>query len=114
MPLRHAVAVLCSVILLAPSLLAVGTTGTVVGTVTDPTGAVIAGAQVTVRNSGTNAACVVQTNATGDYSVPLLPPGPYEVTVEAKGFRKSLFSDVKLEVDQTVRVDASMSRRTSG
>jgi hypothetical protein len=85
--------------------LAVGPTGTIVGTVSDPSEAVIPKAQVTVRNQDTNARREALTDDDGDYSVPLLPPGLYEVSVEKEGFRHSVHSDVKLEVDQTARVD---------
>jgi hypothetical protein len=58
-----------------------------------------------VRNQGTNATREVLTNDDGDFSVPLLPPGVYEVTAEKAGFRRSLYSNVNLNVDQTARVD---------
>jgi hypothetical protein len=89
-------------------LFGVGTTGTIVGTVKDNSGAVVATAIVTVRNQETNAARHVQTNESGDYTVPLLPPGNYEVVIESTGFRRTVFKDVALAVDQTVRLDASL------
>src|SRR5208337_372068 len=85
--------------------IAVGPTGTIVGTVADPSEAVIPKAQITVRNQGTNATREVETDGDGDFSVPLLPPGVYEVSAEKAGFRRSVYGNVKLEVDQTVRVD---------
>jgi hypothetical protein len=85
--------------------IAVGPTGTIVGTVADPSEAVIPSAQITVRNQGTNAMREVQTDGDGDFSVPLLPPGVYEVSAEKDGFRRSVYSGVNLNVDQTVRVD---------
>jgi hypothetical protein len=85
--------------------IAVGPTGTIVGTVSDPSEAVIPKARVTVRNQGTNATREVLTDDDGDFSVPLLPPGLYEVSAEIAGFRRSVHSDINLEVDQTVRVD---------
>jgi Carboxypeptidase regulatory-like domain/TonB dependent receptor/TonB-dependent Receptor Plug Domain len=84
----------------------VGTTGTIVGTVTDAKGGVIAQAKVTVKNTGTNSIRELTTSVTGEYSVPLLPPGEYEVSVERPGFKREVYSGIKLEVDQTVRVDA--------
>ena len=103
--LRRLVLALCLACLVAWPALAVGPTGTIVGTVADPSEAVIPKAQVTVRNQGTNATREVQTNGDGDFSVPLLPPGVYEVSAEKAGFRRSVYSDVNLNVDQTVRVD---------
>src|SRR5579872_5993065 len=85
-----------------------GTAGAIVGTVKDPSGAVIADASVTVKNVATNASRKVQTNTAGDYSVPLLPPGEYEVTVEQPGFRSSVSGSIPLEVNQTVRVDINL------
>src|SRR5271157_1692732 len=87
----------------ALSALAVGPTGTIVGTVSDPSEAIIPKAQVTVRNQGTNATREVTTNDDGDFSVPLLPPGVYEVSAEKGGFRRSVYRNVNLNVDQTAR-----------
>jgi len=89
-------------------LFGVGTTGTIVGTVKDDSGAVVANATVSVRNQETNAVRHVQTNESGDYTVPLLPPGKYEVVIENAGFRRTVFKDIALAVDQTVRLDASL------
>ena len=89
-------------------LFGVGTTGTIVGTVKDTTGGVIANAAVNVRNLETNASRRVQTNESGDYTVPLLPPGKYEIVVEGTGFRRAVFTDIAVAVDQTVRVDVAL------
>jgi len=101
---RAFLATLCSVFVSA-SLLAVGPAGTIVGTVSDPSGASVVKAKVTIRNQQTNAAREVETGASGEYSVPLLLPGLYQVTVEAAGFQRAVHKDIKLDVDQTVRVD---------
>jgi outer membrane receptor protein involved in Fe transport len=89
-------------------LFGVGTTGTIVGTVKDNSGGVVANAEVTVRNQETNATRHVKTNETGDYTVPLLPPGTYEVVVQNTGFRRAVSKDIALAVDQTVRVDVTL------
>ncbi len=79
------------------------------GTVTDPTGAVVAGATVTARGSGTGIVRTATSNAEGNYQFIGLPPGDYEVTVEAKNFKKSVLSGIKLTVGQsadlTVKLD---------
>jgi Carboxypeptidase regulatory-like domain len=77
-----------SVILLALSvpLMAQVPTGTIAGTVTDPSGAVIQKATVTVTNKNTGASRVIQTEESGAFSAASLPPGTYEVRVEASGF----------------------------
>jgi len=105
---RRLAIILTSLSLLAGPLFAVGPTGTIVGTVSDPSLAVIPKARVSVRNQDTNATRAVLSNGDGDYTVPLLPPGNYEVNVEKEGFRKSVISNVKLDVDQTARVDFVM------
>lgn len=93
-------------LLFTRTTLGVGTNGTIVGTVTDPKGGLIAQAKVTVKNTETNAVREALTSATGEYSVPLLPPGEYQVTVERSGFKRAVYNHIKLEVDQTARVDA--------
>ncbi len=95
-------------ILLATTALASGPTGTITGTVTDPSGAVVRKARITVLNEATNAVRSAETNDDGDFTVALLPPGRYQVKGESAGFRKSIFSDVTVDVDQTVRVDFTL------
>ncbi|HMK29479.1 MAG TPA: carboxypeptidase-like regulatory domain-containing protein, partial [Terriglobales bacterium] len=65
-----------------------GETGSISGTVTDPSGAVVTGAKVEARNANTGALRSTVTNASGLYTFTNLLPGPYEVTVEASGFAK--------------------------
>jgi hypothetical protein len=65
-------------------------------------------ARVTLRDQQINASREVETKEDGDYTVPLLPPALYRVTVEKSGFRRSVFSDVYLQVDQTARVDFTL------
>ncbi len=84
------------------------TTGTIVGTIRDSSGAAMPNVSVTVRNVATNSARAVHANGSGDYSVPLLQPGTYEVTAEQSGFSKAVYSGVNLEINQTVRVDATL------
>jgi len=93
---------------LTPAVFAGGPTGTITGTVTDPSGAVVRNARITVINEATNTVRDVETNGDGDFTVALLPPGRYRVTAEVAGFRKSVFSDVIVDVDQTVRVDFAL------
>ena len=93
---------------LPSAVFASGPTGTITGTVTDTTGAVVRKARITVLNESTNAVRDAETNDDGDFTVALLPPGRYRVTAENAGFRKSIFSDVTVNVDQTVRVDFAL------
>jgi len=108
MPGRHLLLTLALESVLALALFATGPTGTIVGTVSDPTGAVVPKARITVRNQETSAKREVETNEDGDYTVPLLPPAVYRVSVEKAGFRRSFYSDVSLDVDQTARVDFTL------
>ena len=71
------------------------------GTVTDPSGAVVAGATVTARGSGTGIVRTATSNAEGNYQFIGLPPGDYDITVEAKNFKKSVLSGIKLTVGQS-------------
>jgi len=74
------------------------TTGTITGRVVDTQGRVVAGATVTATNKGTGQARTATTNDEGDYIIAELPPGKYDVTVEAKSFSKSLLQDFELNV----------------
>ncbi|MBV9144852.1 MAG: carboxypeptidase regulatory-like domain-containing protein, partial [Acidobacteria bacterium] len=82
--------------------------GTLLGTLTDASGAVVAGAQVTITEAGTGIAHSTQSNGSGNYVFPDLPPGNYNVTAEAKGFKKETRTSVRLEVNSTVRIDMAM------
>src|SRR5215475_5212310 len=65
-----------------------GGTGTLVGTVTDSSGAIMPGARVTVVNSATAFTSDTLTSAGGAYHIPYLAPGTYRLTVEAPGFKR--------------------------
>lgn len=81
------------------------TTGTIVGTVRDSTGAVIAGAKVRVTNAGTGAVLETLSNTNGDYVSPNLPPAEYNLRVEHTGFRSVDVKQIRLLTSQTVRND---------
>src|SRR5438067_811752 len=78
---------LATVLLLALSAMAQVQNGQFVGTVTDPSGASVPNAKVTVTNLGTNYSITVTTSQTGNYGASQLPPGSYKMTVEATGFK---------------------------
>src|SRR5215510_4302462 len=80
-------------------------TGTIIGTVTDNSGAAVASAKVTVVNLGTSAKIETTTNAEGGYAAPLLPPGSYSVGVTAPGFKAFDQTGIRLQVQQQARVD---------
>jgi len=78
---------------------------TLVGTVRDTSGGVIAAASVTAREISTGVESSVVTNATGDYRFDRLRPGTYQVKIIASGFKISTIDNVELFVAQTSRVD---------
>ncbi|MGB2602138.1 MAG: TonB-dependent receptor [Candidatus Sulfotelmatobacter sp.] len=100
--------VLVFVFLAAVSLSAQTFRGTILGTVTDPSGAVVAGATVTVKNVGTGLERTTNTSADGSYSLPELPIGTYTVTVTLAGFQTSVTTGVNVDVATERRVDAAM------
>ncbi|MGH9942201.1 MAG: TonB-dependent receptor [Pyrinomonadaceae bacterium] len=82
-------------------------TADVTGRVLDQNGAAVPGATVTARNNATGQARTATTDEAGDYTMTQLPPGTYELTVEAQGFAKALLKDAALNVGskQTVNFD---------
>ena len=100
--------VLVFVLLTATSLWAQTFRGTILGTVTDASGAVIAGANVTVKNAGTGLERTTQTSADGSYALPELQIGTYTVTIALSGFQTFVASGVTVNVAGERRVDAIM------
>ncbi|HKG15791.1 MAG TPA: carboxypeptidase regulatory-like domain-containing protein [Pyrinomonadaceae bacterium] len=101
--------VVCALALGVTTAYSQDTTGSIVGHVTDSTGAAVKGATVTVMDAERNV--VVRTVTTGDegeYSVTPLPVGNYSVTIEAPSFKKSVQTGVKVDVGQRRTSDASM------
>ena len=86
-------------------LAAQAVTGTILGTVTDSTGALIPGATITLTHAGTGLARTVVTDAAGEYTAPSLPTGRYTVTAELSGFKTVSLPDIDLGVDQRVRLN---------
>jgi hypothetical protein len=85
-----------------------GANGTILGTVTDNSGAVVANASVDVTNLATDVSNHTVTGSSGDYTVPYLKPGTYRVTVQAPGFQKSVVDNIGLVVAQQARVDVTV------
>ncbi len=97
-----------AVITLTSPALAQTVTGSVSGTVTDTSGAVVPSAQVSVHNVATGVDTQATTNAAGVYSIRFLPIGRYEATVTASGFAAQKFPAFALEIDQTAKIDAHL------
>ena len=95
-------------ILAMPLLLSQTFTGTISGVVTDPNAATVPGASVRARNEATGDTRQVSTGADGLFVFSQLPPGGYEVSVEVKGFRKSVQTGAALRVNQTLEMNFAM------
>lgn len=83
-------------------------TGQIGGSVRDPSGAAIPGATVVITNEATGVAHPLETNTAGEFILPGLNPGPYEVSAEMKGFQKAVKSGIVLQVEGRVRVDLTL------
>jgi hypothetical protein len=94
---------------LAPSSRGQQVTAAILGTVSDPSGAALPSAAVTARDTDRGTTWKAQTNAEGVYNFPRLPIGKYEVRVEVSGFQTAVHSPFSLELNQTARVDFSMT-----
>jgi len=106
-PLMICVTLICVILM---SAIVVGQTfrGTILGTVTDPTGNLVAGATVKVRNTGTGLERTANTSSDGSYAIPELPVGTYTVTVTQSGFQTSVTSSVEVNVATERRVDVQL------
>jgi hypothetical protein len=90
------------------SLSAQAVSGTIVGTVVDPLGAVVPNAQVTIVLTGQDTVHASVTNESGNFTEPSLPPGTYTVTVSAAGFKKEVRENIVVDTNGTTRVDVGL------
>jgi hypothetical protein len=93
---------------LCQTIFAQTTSTTILGTATDASGAVLAGAKVTATNTQTGIRRDTTTSSSGDYSFPLVDVGTYDVSVEAQGFRAEVRRNVLVEINEKVRVDFAL------
>ncbi|MBN8729633.1 MAG: carboxypeptidase regulatory-like domain-containing protein [Acidobacteria bacterium] len=91
----------CAVLAQAPS-------ASIVGRVTDASGAVIPGVPITVTNLDTNLAARGESNGSGEYTIPYLNPGRYSLEAKSEGFRLHRRNEFTLAVDQVLRLDLSL------
>lgn len=82
--------------------------GTITGTVTDPTGASVAGAKITATNINSGETREVETSDEGSYTIPELPAGPYTLSIQAEGFKALSVEDVQVAVQVTRRADFAL------
>src|SRR6202162_2050140 len=97
-----------AILLLCTPAFSQGNTGRILGTVTDQSGGVVAGATVTVIDTQRGINRTLTSDDAGEYNAPNLTPGSYTVRAEAKGFKKLERQNVALEVGKEVRVDLTV------
>lgn len=83
--------------------------GTITGTIADPAGAIVANAAIEARNTETGVSYPVASSATGNYTLPELPAGTYELTVTVPGFKRYVRPGLIVQAAQTIRVDATLA-----
>ena len=108
MSIRSVALFACAFALLVGSLGAQSTRGVILGVVTDPSGSAVPSAEVTVTNQGTGFSAQTTSATDGQYTITNLEPGPYRVSVAAKGFKTRTVRDVIVYVNQTLRVDVKL------
>ena len=87
--------------------------GSIAGSITDPSGAVVPGADVRIRNTDTGVELKIGTTDAGLYTAVFLPPGHYEVQAGKKGFATVLRKDLTLQVGQTLTINMALSVATA-
>ena len=90
------------------TLVAQTVTGSITGVVTDLSGAVVPRAEVTAENTATGVKTHEQTNDAGAYTIRFLPVGTYRITVSSPGFSTQALPPFAVEINQTVKIDASL------
>src|SRR4051794_33944021 len=84
------------------------TTGTILGTVHDSTGAAVSAAKITIIENGKGTTTTYQTDESGSYNAAFLIPGTYNLAVEKEGFKRAESKNIVLDVDQKARVDVAL------
>lgn len=105
---RLMVSVLALICLFRTPVLAQAVTGTILGTVTDPSAAAVVNATVTLTEVNTGVVRTARTNTSGNYTFPDLPEGNYSVTVESTGFKKEIRSNIGLAINTSGRIDVQL------
>src|SRR6266576_766053 len=99
---------LCALLSLSVHSFGQAVNATLLGTISDASGAVVANAKVTITEVNTGVSHSGQANESGNYTFPDLPPGRYEVTAEQSGFKKESRRNIDLVVNSTARVDLQL------
>ncbi|HJT87505.1 MAG TPA: carboxypeptidase-like regulatory domain-containing protein, partial [Bryobacteraceae bacterium] len=104
----RAVAATACLSLFAWCAFAQGDRGTITGTVSDPAGAVVANAAIQARNAETGALYQTESTTAGNYTIPQLPAGTYQVSVTVPGFKSFVRSGINVPAAQTIRIDVAL------
>ena len=105
--LQLLIVMVCTALFAVPAM-AQNIYGSIVGTVTDATGAPMEGAAVTVSNTGTGGRQAAQTNNSGEYRLVNLVPGTYKLEIEKTGFKRLTRDNITVQVESVVRLDSTM------
>ena len=107
--IARTVSLLAVAFIMSAAVLAQSNTGSITGVVTDPNGAVVPNATVTVTNQGTNEKRTVQADGEGRYEVLSLPTGIYTVEASSSGFQSTSLRDLRLAVGEKARADVGLT-----
>ena|SRR5437867_2955652 len=97
----------------APAWAQTANTGIVLGTVTDPAGAVVPDAKAQLTNVATNETKEMMTNSAGQFTFPGVAPGSYKLTVGKAGFATFVISNLKVDVTKSYTIDVKLEIRSS-
>src|SRR6185369_7927024 len=107
--LTYAAYFLTILLVLSPGRIwAQATTGTIIGTVTDASGASVAGARIIIRNVDQNTTATVDTNESGNFTQSQLLPGRYELTIQKPGFQAFVQRNISVSIGGSTRLDARL------
>src|SRR3954447_25177830 len=106
MRLRLVIISALAVVFLAKSAHAQEAAGTISGSVADASGAVVADAEIEARNRNTSSTRLTTSDSRGQFTIPALQPGVYDLSVSRAGFKKALINAVELQVNQVLTVNA--------
>src|SRR3954453_10151271 len=104
--LRLACALSALVVLSHVSAFAQAVTGTILGFVSDASGAVVANAKVTIAEVNTGVSRTPETNGSGNYTFPDVPQGTYKGAVESPSFRRDVSDNINVAINTSTRIDA--------
>lgn len=111
--IKLVIPVLAVLVLTSLSFAQGGATGAITGTVQDPSGAVVANAEVRITNQDTNVLeRVVKSGPDGNFIAPLLPVGTYKLSIQSAGFAEASYPDIEVRVTETTRMIAKLATKS--